>query len=181
MAEDSSCEKDSAENLEDPKVYWGKFLAWENFTKALEKRKEQVHQRNKNATDEQILKSYLSTASSDPNCAKELFKKFYEERGFSYNRHFYSEEFRAKLLKYTNYITLIDEKSRFEHPNQDEIQFDESKRMDLHNTVAEQLVKEGIVSNNVFGRLMVHFIAVDLGIDKYNPDRDIIRQVLPRI
>ena len=181
MAENNSCEKDSAENLEDPKTYWNKFLSWENFTKALKSRKVQVRRRNKDATDEQILKSYLSTASSDPNCAKELFKKFYEVNGFTYNRHCYSDEFREKLLKYTNYITLIDEKSKFEHPTQDEIQFDESKRMDLHNTVAEQLVKEEIVPNNVFGRLIAHFIAVDLGIDKYNPDRDIIRQVMPRI
>ena len=135
MAEDS-CEKDPAENLEDPKNYWKKFLSWENFTEALQKRTEQVHRRNKNATDEQILKSYLSTASSDPNCAKELFKKFYDENGFTYNRHFYSEEFRGKLLKYTNYITLIDEKSKLEHPTQDEIQFDESKRINIDDIFA---------------------------------------------
>jgi hypothetical protein len=182
MAEDSSPDKEKGEDPKDPKVYWKKFLNWEKFTEALKKRKPQVRQKNKNATDEQIFKAFLNVVDpNDPNCPKELFKRFYEEKGFSYNRHFYSEEFREKLLKYTNYITLIDEKSKFEHPTQDEIQFDESKRMDLHNTVAEQLVKEEIVPNNVFGRLIAHFIAVDLGIDKYNPDRDIIRQVMPRI
>jgi len=181
MAENNSPEKNSIKNSEDPKTYWKNFLAWEEFSKALKMRVEQVRQRNKCATDEQILKSFLGVVSKDPNCPKELFKKFYEENGFSYNRHYYSEDFRGKLLQYTNYINLIDEKSRLEHASQDEIQFDESKRMGLHNEAAQQLVKEKIAPNITFGRLLVHFIAVNLGIDKYNPDRDILRQVLPRI
>ncbi|OGE20333.1 hypothetical protein A3A14_02250 [Candidatus Daviesbacteria bacterium RIFCSPLOWO2_01_FULL_43_38] len=159
----------------DPKEYINRYLNSPDVKEKVEKRYQVARLIDPEVTKEDAYEAFLGTDE-----AKEALWVFYKNNRFIFNEQKLSPKVNFKLSQYLAKIESIKEKESLRRydDNLDERIDDDRGRYAKHNKAAQQLVDEGIVPNTTLGRLMVHFMAISLGVDAPDPERDTRRRRL---
>lgn len=162
----------------DPKEYINRFLNSPDVQGRIEKRYQAARLVDPEVTKEDASEAFLGTDE-----AKEALWAFYKNNRFVFNEQKLSPEVNHKFSQYLKKIKSIEEKESLRRydDNLDERLDDDRERYAKHNKAAQQLVDEGIVPNTTLGRLMIHFMAVSIGVDALDPERDTRRRRLAAV
>lgn len=159
----------------DPKEYITRFLSNPDVQERIERRYQAARLVDPEVTKEDAAEAFLTTDE-----VKDALWTFYKKHRFVYNEQKLSPQTRYRFSHYIEKIRSIQEKEKLRRydDNLDEKIDDDRDQHARHNKAAQQLVDEGIVPNTTLGRLMIHFMAVSLGIDAPDPERDTRRRRL---